>query len=244
MRNLFMLFALISALPVLAAPALAAESALGNRPLVLCTTNAPPLSTPERTGMLDRILLEAFRRVGQPVRFSTTPSERGLINANSGLADGDANRIAGLSKAYPNLVQVPEPNLSYEFTAFANKPLPLKGWESLRGLRVGYLTGWKIFEENVQEANVTKVDTPQQLFTLLAMDRVDVALFDRLGGLHYLRELKLPEVKALEPPLARRDMYLYLNAAHAVLAPRLAAALKSMKADGSYAAIMAGFKRP
>lgn len=192
--------------------------------------------------MLDRILQEAFRRINQQVRFVTTPSERGLINANSGAADGDVNRIAGLSKTYPNLLQVPEPNMSYDFMAFSRKALPIKGWESLRGLRVGYITGWKIFDENVQGASVTKVDTPQQLFTLLAADRVDVALFDRWGGGHYLHEMKLSEVKAQEPPLARRDMYLYLNSAHAALVPRVAAALKAMKTDGTYAAIVAGFK--
>jgi polar amino acid transport system substrate-binding protein len=37
-----------------------------------------------------------------------------------------------------------------------------------------------------------------------------------------------------EPPLASVEMYMYVHRNHAELAPRLADALKSMKADGSY----------
>lgn len=230
-------------LALLAHLLLAAAPALAQPPLLLCTTDAPPLSLPDGTGMLDTIIQEAFRRASQPVSLVITPSERGLINANTGTADGDINRIAGLSKAYPNLVQVAEPNMSYEFVAFARRPLALKGWESLRPLRVGYITGWKILEQNVKGDNVTRVDTPRQLFALLAAGRVDVALYERWTGEHLLRELRMSDARVLEPPLARRDMHLYLNVRHAGLAPKVAAALRAMKADGTYAAIVARFRR-
>lgn len=218
-------------------------TALAQQPLLLCTTDAPPLSLPDGSGMLDAIVQEAFRRAGQPVSLVITPSERGLINANTGVADGDINRIAGLAKSYPNLVQVAEPNMSYEFVAFAKRPLALAGWDSLKSYKVGYITGWKILEENVRAANVTRVDTPRQLFALLAQDRVDLVLYERWTGEHLLRELQLADARVLDPPLARRDMFLYLNARHAALAPRVAAALKAMKADGTYAAIVARFRR-
>lgn len=213
------------------------------QPLVICTTLAPPLSTPEQTGMLDAIVLEAFRRAGSAATLAVTPSERGLLNANSGAADGDINRIAGLSKSYPNLVQVPESNMRYEFMAFTKRPdLRIRGWESLKPLRVGYIIGWKIFEEHVQASSVTRVATAEQLFSLLASGRVDVALCDRWGGAHSLRAFKVAGAAAQEPPLATRDMHLYLNVRHAELAPRLAAALRAMKADGSHAAIVARFR--
>lgn len=219
----------------------AGGQALG--PLVLCTTETPPLSAPGGTGMLDAVVLEALRRAGISANIVEAPGERALINANSGAADGDINRIAGLSGLYPNLVQSPEPNMSYEFVVFAKKRLALKGWESLKPLRVGYVTGWKILEQNVRAESVIRVDTPAQLFAMLAAGRVDAVLYERWTGEHLLRQLKLPGVAVQEPPLARRDMFLYLNARHAALMPRFAAALRAMKADGTYAAIVARFRR-
>ena len=39
---------------------------------------------------------------------------------------------------------------------------------------------------------------------------------------------------ALEPSLARREMFIYLNKRHTALAPKLAAALRAIKAEGLY----------
>lgn len=214
----------------------------GPRPrqtVVLCTIDAPPVTTVAHDGALDDILREAFRRAGCKLRMVVAPSERGLVNANSGTVDGVANRIAGLEKGYPNLIRVAEPNMAYEFMAFARRPLAVKGWDDLRPLRVGLITGWKILEENTRAAEVIMADGPRQLFELLMADRVDVVLYERQLGQHHVAVHGLKGVHALESPLARRDMHVYLNARHAELAPRLAAALRGMKADGSHAAIIA-----
>lgn len=207
--------------------------------VVLCTIDAPPVTTVAHDGVLDDILREAVRRAGGKLRMVIAPSERGLVNANNGAVDGVSNRIAGLEKAYPNLVRVAEPNLAYEFTAFAKRPLAVKDWSDLAPLRVGLITGWKILEENVRAAQIIRADEPGQLFELLAADRVDVVLYERRLGLHHVAAHGIKGVHALEPALARRDMHVYLNARHAALAPRLAAALREMKADGSYSAIIA-----
>lgn len=202
------------------------------------TTMAPPLSVPEGTGMLDRLVKDAFARTGTPLILVTLPSERGLISAAAGDTDGDINRVAGLSAKYPELVQVQEPNMVYEFMAFTlRQGPPVRTWQDLRDLNVAFITGWKIFEENVKAKNIVKVDNADQLFTLLSLNRVDAVLFDRWGGSHYLQKLGLNDAVAQEPPLATRDMFLYLNRRFEHLAPLLAGALRDMKADGSYDAI-------
>lgn len=237
MRQLSAMLLLLAAFCLASATARAEQR--GHNTVELCTIDAPPITTVAHDGMLDAILREAFRRAGQSLRMIIAPSERGLVNANSGAVCGVANRIAGLEKGYPNLLRVPEPNMTYEFMAFARKPLAVRDWEGLKGLRVGYITGWKILEENVRAASVIKADGPGQLFELLATDRVDVVLYERQLGQHQTSVMGLSDVRALEPPLARRDMFVYLNARHAALVPRLAAALRAMKADGTYAAILA-----
>jgi hypothetical protein len=47
------------------------------------------------------------------------------------------------------------------------------------------------------------------------------------------REAKM-DVRMLEEPFGRADMFIYLNRRHAALVPRLADAIRAMKADGTY----------
>jgi len=232
--------AITAVLLVLAAIWCSPSYAQAWQPLTIGTTIAPPLSMPDGNGMLDRLQREAFLRINMGVRFVTLPSERSLAEANSGGIDGDNNRIAGLDKNYPGLIQVPESNMVYEFTAFALDPaVEVNGWESLSKYSVGYIQGWKILEENVKAAQLTKVATPQQLFALLKAKRVDVIIYERFGAEHFIRKLDVQGARALQPPLAQREMYLYLNRKHAPIVEALAKALRDMKADGSFQAVFA-----
>lgn len=208
--------------------------------LELSTSDAPPYSTPGGSGLADRIVLEAFRRTGVTIKLVAAPSERSLVNANLGIVDGEYLRIAGIEKMYPNLVMVPESICENEFTAFARDPaIKLKGWESLGPYSVGFITGWKLLEENVAKVkSLTKVKDDESLFDLLANGRVDIAIFDRRRGEAYLKHSRERGVRPLTPPLARRPMYLYLNRKHAALVPILAGALSQMKRDGSIRRIM------
>ncbi|WMW65971.1 transporter substrate-binding domain-containing protein [Nitratidesulfovibrio liaohensis] len=193
--------------------------------------------------MLDQIIKGAFARIGVDVALQQLPSERGLVMADSGQVDGDGNRISGLQAAYPNLLQVPESNMTYEFSAFALRPdVNVRNWDDLRHYTVAYIIGWKIYDENVRASSTVKVATPENLFALLRAGRVDVVLYYRLGGLYYARKLGLTNLRVLAPPLATREMYMYLNSRHADLVPRLAAALRGMKKDGSYERIVAPFQ--
>ena len=45
---------------------------------------------------------------------------------------------------------------------------------------------------------------------------------------------KLKNIHLIEPPLDTRAMFIYLHKRHAALAPKLAEALRALKADGSY----------
>ena len=78
----------------------------------------PPLSKDDQTGFYDQILIEAFRRIGQPMQITHLPTERSITNANLGITDGEFPRISGLDRLYPNLLQVPEKIDDFKFTAF------------------------------------------------------------------------------------------------------------------------------
>ena len=165
----------------------------------------------------------------------STATARTLLNADAGIDDGEAMRIAGLEKQYPNLIRVPEALISNDFVAYATHvQSTTPDWKSLEPYVVSYMIGWKIFENNVRNVKeVTQVRDADQLFGLLANGRTDLALYERWQGLQRVRQLGL-KAYALEPPLARTDMFIYLNKKHEALVPRVAQALARMKANGSY----------
>ena len=204
--------------------------------LVINTTGQPPLNNPAKDGFMDSVAREAVNRIGYRIDIIHQPAERALRNADNGLIDGEMSRIAGIESIYSNLIRVPEKIMDWRFCVFSKKPIDLnKGWNSLAGKSVAFITGWKILETNVPvSASVTKVKNAEQLFNLLQHDRVDYIIYEYWGGKQIIGEMQLLDVKLREPVLASREMFIYLNKKHGEIVPKLSHALAQMKQDGSY----------
>lgn len=239
---LIIFFGLLVNAPVLSQPA--------TQTIVLNTAFGPPVSTDQQTGFGDVVLREAFKRIGYKLETLRLPAERALINANMGIDDGDLLRVAGLQKKYTNLIQVPEKVMTIDMVLFSkNQPsFVVDGWESMASHSLGVITGWKIMEKNFgrlgKRVEIIKTDNPEQLFTLLAKDRVDFVAYSNWSGLGYLKRNNITNVTLLDPPLARPSFYTYLHKKHKHLVPKLAAAIKSMKADGTLQAIFDRLLKP
>ncbi len=219
---------------------LTSHEVLGGDKLLLNTATLAPFRTQDRTGFLDLVVAEAFRRIGVEAEVVySKASARALQLANEGMDDGAAMRIKGIDSKYPNLIRVPEKVVDNSFAAFSlDQTLQTEGWDSLEPYIVGHIIGWRIFENNLRgHANVTTVKTPEQLFALLERDRIDIALFDRWQGL-WRAQVRGLEVTVHEPPLATREMFMYLHKKHRKLVPKVALALAEMKEDGAYQEIL------
>ncbi len=213
-------------------------SAFDGPPLIINTTTGPPLSTSAHDGFQDLVVIEMFRRAGRHVELVALPGERSLMNANSGLDDGVAMRVAGLEKVYPSLVRVPEPLMFWEFMAFARNPdVRVPDRASFCMYDVGIVTGWKIIEQMSATAqSVTSVRDVKVLFGLLELDRVDLVIFERWQGEALLNSRTS---RVLEPPLISKPMYVYVHRKHVALVAALTRSLRQMKTDGSYARLRA-----
>ena len=204
--------------------------------LTLNDANEPPFTTADRKGFVDAVAFEAFRRAGVQLRLVKLPAERGLINANAGIEDGDVTRIAGLEAQYPNLIRVPEKLIEYDFLAFSKNPALVTSLDVLRARPIGHIRGWKIYEKMLAGApSVVSADDSAQLFRQLQLDRIDVALYERWLGLSLLRKQGIKGIYPLEPVIAKREMYIYLHKRHTALVPKIAEALRAIKAEGLYA---------
>jgi polar amino acid transport system substrate-binding protein len=123
---------------------------IASQPLVLTTSVGPPVSNESNTGFYDLLLQEAFRRIGRQIDIEHLPAERALINANSGITDGEFPRISGLEGLYTNLVRLPEKITNYEFVAFSKHHREkMVSWDVLQPYDVAIVRGWKILEKNI-----------------------------------------------------------------------------------------------
>jgi len=183
---------------------------------------------------------EIFDRLGQKVIIKEdVPSKRSLMQVNHGQSDADGLRIVGLEKIYQNLVRVSEPYMNVQFVGFSkNKNIQLDGWESLKHHKIGYINGWMMVEKNIQNINFSKdymaVTKANQLFLMLDLDRIDIAIYQKMDGFISLKELGLTDIHLLEKPLVTIPLYLYVNKKHIQLVPQIANALKAIKKDGTY----------
>lgn len=230
---LLLLLLTLTAVPGLASPAVA--GALRST-LVIGTTYSPPYSTPEGTGLFDRLLEAALALLGMQLEMRLLPAERSLLDANAGIIDGDVGRVAEVGALYENLRRVPTPILKRrQFVAFSTcRDLPEGAWTALGDYHVGFVNGWKLFEPLVAGArSVTRVDNTEALFSLLARDRLDMALTARIDGLLEAQRLGLKRVCIVPPPIAEVSMYLFLHARHADLVDPLGAVLAAMEETGA-----------
>lgn len=230
--------ALVAGLP----PVRAADA----RPLSLTTGALPPITAgPGHPGFIAELARLAFGRIGVEVEVTTVPTERSLINVNSGVDDGDIFRVAGVEREYPNVIRIPEKTLDNDFIVYTKRDdIRIRDWDDLKPYSVAYATGWKPFERNVKDVKeLTKTPSIHDLFPLLEKGRADVILMDRWQG-QWIVHQQGYKVRLLEPPLARFEMFMYLHKRHAALVPKVAQAIADMKADGSYQRLYDRLLRP
>lgn len=202
--------------------------------LIFNTAGAPPYHTQESTGFLDHLMAEIGRRIGYQFIVQSIPAERALVDANEGLADGDAGRVSGIEALYPNLIPIGEPSVTLKFSAFTlNNGIKIDGWDDLDGLSVAYMRGWKIFDLKVpKSARVTVVNDIDQLFSLVLNGRVDVLLYESTQVSAYL---KTKDKNGLTShTLSTMPLHIYVHKKHAGLVNDITKALREIKADGTY----------
>lgn len=203
----------------------------------LATADSPPFSTLDGRGFYDRLLTEAFENLGIELTIHRLPSERALREANTGRMDGEFGRIPRIAELYTSLVMVDEALTGWNFQAFVREGSKApESFEDLREYHVGYIDGWKIYEDRVTDTRSTTLTTNEaELFAILEAGRIDVALYNRLRGLNWIARHPDSGVEIAPKPLEVRSMHLFLHEDHAELAPRISRELARLKESGRYA---------
>jgi polar amino acid transport system substrate-binding protein len=183
-----------------------------------------------RTPHVERILMEAYKRLNIKIKFIYLPAGRSLWSANNGISDGEAVKIMGIEKTYRNLLMVKIP-LTYDALPVYTKDVSftVSGWQSLKPYRIAYQRGVKIIERNLKGVPIEGVATTEQAFMMLAHNRVDLVIADANQAADLLPNY--PDIKMLSPAVDSFPVYHYLHKKHADLVPKLEAVLQQMIAD-------------
>jgi polar amino acid transport system substrate-binding protein len=203
------------------------------------TGASPPYHNDDLSGIIDRVLIEAFFRAGYQLKIETLPAERSIVSANHGTLDGDLFRVEGLSAHFPNLIQSGEPIFKSFYSAFSVKTIEgFTGLNSLSNYRIGIVRGHKILENHTEGMNRQLVNNATELFERLEIGSFDIVLMNKMGAESVLKELNITSVNALEPPILTRNIHFYMHRSHEDVLAQIDQALRQMKQDGSYLEIV------
>lgn len=195
--------------------------------------------TPPVSDFFNSVLAEADVRLTDiSISFEVLPAERSLVLVNQGINDGECCRIpAVLMAQYHNLIAIDESFFSARFSAFAKKHKnPVTSFKDLKPFSVGTVEGWKIAVQKIKETDPVEVHivtTPEQLMQMLAQDRLDYGVVGYLSGLKSISMLNIDSIKAIDPPLVEKPLFLILNKKHQALIPKFNTVLKEMQKDGT-----------
>lgn len=196
----------------------------------------PPYTTDNRDGFEDLLAIELFSRLGFNPVISHVPGERGLINLNAGIDDGILSRVGGLTKIYPNIIQMNEAAVEWRFVAFTrNKNIHIKNWDDFEPYDVAMVTGWKVFEKNIKKYHsLTRVRDSELLFRMLEANRVDVVVHALRTGKWQINKLGIQGIRIEKPDLTKKKKYFYMHKSHEKLIPAADEALRKIRKDGTY----------
>lgn len=184
---------------------------------------------------------DAFGKLGYDVEIRNYPPLRASREADAGNVDGEAGRTSQYGDTHPALVRADEVIVVIRIAAFTTDPnIRLDGWDSLKDTpyRIDYRSGYELtkvrLERTVPAARLTGVVDGQAGMQRLALGISDLYIDTNEFG--QLMMDKMPERYGkvrVAGWMEQLPLYFYLHRRHAALAPRLAAVLRQMRADGA-----------
>jgi len=192
-------------------------------------------SWPE-TQLLESIITEGFKRANIPLKYQVMPTQRSLINSNSGIDDGEAARIWEINKIYPNLLRVPVAIHSINIMVLSRSNLNINKPSDLKPYNVGVIRGVKIAEKllnSIKPRSITKTTDHITLIKMLSNHRLDVIITSKIALLTGLQTTKMQNFYMASKPIISRPLYMQLNKKHKDLIPKLEKAFNSMVEDGT-----------
>ena len=182
----------------------------------------------------ERVMVEAYKRMGITMETKLFPGERALQTANAGQVDGELMRKDGLTKDFPNLIQISVPVTMVTFMVFTKKKdIKIDGWKSLAPYSVAYKRGVKAVEASLTpDTKSEPVATTEQAFMKLYIGRNDMVVTPTTTGLLICKQQGFQDVVMLGPPLLTIPLFHYIHVKNKDIVDSLTQTLQQMEKEG------------
>lgn len=183
----------------------------------------------------ERVSLEAFGRIGAPVRVQGLPLQRSIEMTQSGEIDGDTARAADISERYPEVIALTGgPTIVADVAIYAlDDTIRQRTRAQIRAMSVCTQRGAYILVRSTEGMKVHFASAREDAFEMLADGRCQVLAALQIDVDRRIATGKLPPVARWPYLWASEPLYLALNRRHAALAPRLNKVLDEMNRDGT-----------
>lgn len=188
-----------------------------------------------RLNVSERVMREIYKKLNIEMQLDRHPGNRALSLANGGKVDGALIRTAVIENTATNLVRIPVPIANIRYMAYTKKAngFTIKNWGSLKPYSIGMIRGIKLIEDRSHLFDSTLISTPESLFKMLYLERVDVAVFTELDGLFTLKKINLHnDIIKLSPPLEVVPVYHYIHRKNSALIEQLSSLMQTMETSG------------
>lgn len=185
------------------------------------------------------VLQKAYARIHIVAKVDLFPPERAIQLSNSGAYDGEAHRIPGIEKNYPNLIRVDVPIADVRGCVFSKTVVPKEvSWKGIMNYHVGYWHGVKFIERKLTSPRAVRFYNQEAMLSAVQNGAVELGVSACRSGNAVLKKLNITEVKALPDPIEIIPLYHYVHKDKKALIPLLEKELTKMQQDGSLKAIV------
>lgn len=180
------------------------------------------------------IIKKAYKMLGHEIHIIRLPPKRALEDANSGIYDGDVQRIFSVEEHYPNLIRV-EPAINFiNGTGFILKGSGIKAanWQELKAYKVGIILGIRFAETNVPKKNSFVYYSYKKLTEALKSGKIDIGIYPQSNGIFQTLLAGEEGIVPLDAPLARFELFHYIHNKNKILKDDLQQIFEQFKKEG------------
>lgn len=218
---------------------LATANVLGSEPLKMIST-LPPESP--QAAPFNQFISSLFQRSHLAYTITYLPSKRAGMAFTQGQFDGDVARTDFMAQLYPAAIRVLPSYISNPYFAIS-RDLNIKNWKALEGLRIAYLRGNLLVENQLgSKAILNPIDQIDSCIKMVKAERVDVCILH--GGARPTAEFTEAKPALRIDQFDSVSIYIWLAPQHRAQAVQLGKTLSEMQKDGSLAAFQATILNP
>jgi polar amino acid transport system substrate-binding protein len=191
------------------------------------------------------VLREIYRRAGLQMSVEALPPSRASLVTLAGQKDGEVARVGSYQQQFPGLLRVEPAYYTITTAVYARSAMDrqFRSAEDLLPYRVGIIRGVTHAQQATRNhPALTEVANADQLFKMLAAQRVDVVLDTGLNGSLTLENGAFPGIKH-SGIIASLELYHYLHPRHSRLASHIGSVISQLKASGELDKLVSAAER-